>query len=61
MRDCADTGRRSTGIAETLRICGQHRECDRTGCEELIADVSAEVDRQFQVKLEPEIKMLGEF
>ena len=27
----------------------------------LIADVSAEVDRQFQVKLEPEIKMLGEF
>lgn len=27
----------------------------------LIADVSAAVDRQFQVKLEPEIKMLGEF
>ena len=27
----------------------------------LIADVNAEVDRQFQVKLEPEIKMLGEF
>lgn len=27
----------------------------------LIADVSAEVDRQFHVKLEPEIKMIGEF
>lgn len=27
----------------------------------LIADVTAEVDRQFHVKLEPEIKMIGEF